>query len=129
MSVRSPPLLALAMACLVASAALGTLLYHDGEIGTAESLDPHEVGHGVRVKGTLAEVQEPVGHLSPYLLSYTKALHLEEQPDLLVLLSSDDPLPDGPALVEGLLAHAGSLRQGPYLVIHASVVREPLVFA
>ncbi len=129
MTVRSPPLLALALACLVASAGLGTLLYHDGEIGATGALHSEDLGHGVRVKGNLAELQQPVGQLWPVLLTYTKVLHLEEQPDLLVLLSSDQPLPAGAVLVEGLLVEAGTLRQAPYVVIHASVVREPLVFA
>ncbi len=129
MSVRSPPLFALALACLVAATALGTLLYYDGEVGTAASLDFQEVGHDVRVKGTLTDLDETPPKLAPHLLRYTKVLHLEQQPEVLVLLTSQEPLPEGSALVEGLLVDAGSLHQRPYMVVHASVVREPLVFA
>ena len=130
MSIRSPPLFGLALACLLSSAALGALLYHDGEVGAAGALDARALGDDVRVKGMLRELSEPVGPAAAHLQEYTMVLELEGQPDLLFLLTSDEPLPqDGVALAEGELVDAGLLRQRTYMVLDAADVWQPLVFA
>lgn len=136
MQVRSPPLLALGLALLAGSTALGAILVHDGE-APGEPLSKSEAGDAVVVKG----------HLVPFQLAFTRAaawadatrvlgnvtyVLVQDDPALLVLVTGERSAPPGEeTVVEGRVALAGPHPEDPsrqLVVVAAHAFRAPLVF-
>jgi len=115
-SVRSRPLLGLALALLAGAAVLGTLLHHDGALveGGTDLMDS-EAGDDVRFKGVVQPfLTPPESRLTPalgaLLSDYTYILEDAqlEGDGLLVLVTGDEPHIDTDAVVvSGTVLHRG----------------------
>lgn len=115
--VRSIPLLATGLSCLVIAAVLGGVLVHDGEIGTDDArLDTLQEGDEVRFKGEA----RPADVQMAGLLNHTMRLSM---PDGDVLVTADHPLPR-----EGTWVVVGTVVASDRLVIIAQAVHEPFLF-
>ena len=136
MKVRNRPLFALGLALVGASAGLGAVLVHDGEVGTPE-LARSEVGDEVVAKGALAPFQRAFTRaaqwsaVEPAFANFTYVL-AQDDATLLVLVTSESAAPaDGEVVVEGTVLLAVPHPEDPerrLVLIGAEDFRSPLWF-
>lgn len=128
LTVRSPLLLAIALAMLASSGALA-LLVHDGEMGTDEA-DAMVASPGtpLRLKGQLAAVVDAPEDVRDRLGNHTVALE-HDGLDLHILVTADTRLPDeGTWVVQGTLLQRVLSDGGGTLVLQAHEVTAPFLF-
>ncbi len=135
MQVRNPPLLALGLVLLAASAALGSLLVHDAEVGGPDWA-ASRVGDEVRAKGDLARFQlafTRTAHwasVTPLLENVTYVLENEEGVLVLVTSPVAAETREG-VVVEGIVLLAGPHPDDParrLVLIEAGGFHAPLLF-
>jgi hypothetical protein len=129
MRIRSVPLLLLGIILLTASATLGVILVHDGEVGTDEMrLMRAGLGDELRLKGDLQPFGE-AGPLRPLLLNHS--LELKGDLETRVIVTSNEPLPTGAAIVRGQVLYVGMDPSAPsarVVILQAFSIDEPIVF-
>lgn len=133
MKIRSVGLAVFGTALLVASAALGGLLVYDGET-SRQTLAHAQPGDSVEVKGNPQpfHLDAPLARWAtvlPALANYT--YEVEVGHDVVALLTSEQPLPDGTVLAQGTVTYVGPHPQGGermLAVISVQEWRHPLLF-
>ncbi len=133
-NVRSPGLVALALALIAAASALGYLLVHDGEV-EVPVLALANPGDEVTMKGGFAEFDAPTKdawfEVRSLLLEHTY-FYDGGDPTMVVLATSDVAVPEGEiVLAQGQVTHLGVHPDDPERILILVAVHDwtlPLVF-
>jgi hypothetical protein len=138
-SIRSRPLLGLALFLLASAGTLGAILHHDAEVGATRSLAESQPGDEVRAKGAADPfLTPPESRLPPHIMAVLgEYTYILTDPalvgeDMLVLVTDDEPhLDSGSVVVEGEVLFRGDHpdRSGrTLLIVRASDWTTPLLF-